>query len=98
MRFDGGGDDAPQAVSRNMSHSGMLMATARQLDEGSSVTLVFRLRLDDPEEHRIEGRIVRSQPNGDDPNGLWPYWVAVEFDQPATDLEPLIEEAYEKIR
>ena len=93
MRFEGGSDDAPQAVSRNISQTGILMATARKLDVGEAVRLVFRVTLDDETEHQLAGRIVRSESNSDDPNGLWPFWVAVEFDQPAPELEPLIQEA-----
>lgn len=96
MRFEGGPDDAPQAVSRNISQTGVLMATARKLEAGGTVRLVFRVSLDDPTEHELTGRIVRSEQNSDDPNGLWPYWVAVEFEEPAPELEPLIQEAAEK--
>ena len=96
MRFEGGPDDAPQAVSRNISQTGLLMATARKLDLGASVKLVFRVSLDDETEHELIGRIVRSEQNSDDPNGLWPYWVAVEFEEAAPELEPLIQEASER--
>jgi hypothetical protein len=92
MRFEGDGD-SPQAVSRNISTSGVLMATARELDVGHAVTLRFRVTLKDDEEHVIKGTIVRFEKNQEDPDSLWPFMVAVEFGQPTPVLEPLIEEA-----
>lgn len=97
MRFEGEDENGLHAVSRNMSQRGLLMATARELDVDGTITLVFRMSLDDPEEHRIQGRIVRSEPNAEDPAGLWPYWVAVEFDEDTPELESLIREASDRL-
>ena len=36
---------------------------------------------------RTQDRIVRVEPNTSDPNGLWPYRIAVEFTEPQPDLE-----------
>lgn len=70
------------AVSRNMSRTGLLMATATVLEVGAPVKIAYRETAEGKEERAIEGRIVRFEPNRDDPDGLWPYMVAVEFSDP----------------
>ncbi len=69
------------------------MATARELDVGSAITLRFKVTLKDEEEHVVEGTIVRFEKNVEDPDSLWPFMVAVEFGKQTPTLEPLIEEA-----
>jgi hypothetical protein len=76
-----GGDEL--AVSRNVSRTGLLMATATRLEVGAPVTVTYREEPEGEEERTIQGRIVRFESNQDDPEGLWPYMVAIEF------LEPL---------
>jgi len=78
------------AVSRNMSPSGLLMATASSLEPNAPVKLTFQLSLDDPTEHSLAGRVVRVEPNRDDPDGMWPHFVAVVFEQPVPELEPVL--------
>ncbi|MBI4702438.1 MAG: PilZ domain-containing protein [Deltaproteobacteria bacterium] len=80
------------AVSQNISKSGLLMATAAKLEVGATVTVTFQLTRRDPVQRRIEGRIVRIQANAEDPEGLWPSFVAVAFDEAAPEIEPLLEE------
>ena len=36
------------------------------------------------------GRVVRVEDNPEDPHGLWPHRLAVEFDQPEPELEWVI--------
>lgn len=93
MRFEDGSGTGTQAISRNVSKRGMLMATAQELEIGTEVTLVFRTSLADPTEHKVAGKIVRAMANDDDPEGLWPHWVAIDFALPADELEHLIEDA-----
>lgn len=78
------------AVSRNISRTGLLMATAARLELGAPVTLRFRLEPHGPREHSVEGRIVRFAPNDEDPDGLWPFMVAVEFAEPSALLEAVL--------
>jgi hypothetical protein len=89
-----GGPEGPEsvAVSRNVSTKGLLMAAASQLEAGKSITVTFRLAGHDGSERTVQGKIIRTEPNSDDPDGLWPYRVAVQFEEPQEELEPLLEE------
>jgi hypothetical protein len=87
--------EAPQgmpgfAVSRNLSTGGTLMATASELNVGAPVVLFFRIGADS-EERRAEGSIVRVGKNEEDPYGMWPYLVGVQFRAEMPDLDPLLE-------
>lgn len=93
--------DAPQladavAVSRNVSERGVLFVTPSKLEVGAEVTVTFRLKRDDPDRH-VQARIVRLEPNPE-PEGriLYPYRIAVEFDTPVPEIEPLLREAEER--
>lgn len=66
------------AVSRNISASGSLIATASELKVGAPVTLRLQFHREDPERW-VEGTIVRVTPNAEDPYGMWPYLVGVHF-------------------
>lgn len=77
------------AISRNVSDTGMLVATAARLEEGDPVTVTFRTRPGQPEQ-LAEGVIVRREDNVEDPDGLWPHRVAVEFKEPHAELEPML--------
>lgn len=78
------------AVSRNISSVGLLMATATKLELGAPVTLRFRMAPAGPPEHVVPGTIVRFLSNEEDPDGLWPHKVAVEFDEPDPKLESIL--------
>lgn len=77
------------AVTHDASEKGLLMVTASRLDPGSAVTVVLKAP-DGTETHHLSGRVVRVEANTDDPLGLWPHRMAVEFDQPEPKLEWLI--------
>jgi len=80
------------AVSRNISKTGLLMATATKLEPGGVVTLTFKMEPVGPSEHTVKGSIVRFETNDQDPDGLWPYMVAVEFGKPDQMLEAILTE------
>lgn len=77
------------AVTHNASQGGMLMVTASKLDPGSEVHITLR-KPDSQEVHELAGRVVRVEENSDDPHGLWPHRMAVEFDKPVPELEWLL--------
>jgi len=77
------------AVSRNLSTTGSLIATASELAVGAPITLRLQLRREDAERW-VQGTIVRLVPNADDPHGIWPYLVAVRYAAELPDLEPLL--------
>ncbi len=79
------------AVSRNISASGSLIATASELKEGAPVTLRLQFHRDD-KERWVEGTIVRVLPNADDPYGMWPYLVGIHFATELPEIEPLLKQ------
>lgn len=95
MRFEAGELGAKLAVSHNVSRSGMLVATAQALEHGAPVKARFQVPPDDTE-HELTGRVVRWEDNARDPDGLWPYRVAVAFEQVHPELEPLLEKSLER--
>ena len=74
------------AVTHNASQGGMLMVTASKLDPGSEVHITLRTP-DSGQVHELTGRVVRVEENSDDPHGLWPHRMAVEFDTPVPELD-----------
>lgn len=91
MRIEGADEQPGLAVSRNISTGGLLMATATDLEPGGIVKIAFRVGEDDPREHHGEGHIVRVGSNEEDPQGLWPYMVAVQWEPPLDELIPVLE-------
>ncbi len=73
-----------------MSQTGSMLVTSSSLEEGERVRLFLRIPPDSEEEQEIAARVTRTEPNSADPEGLWPYRVAVEFDQPYPELEDLL--------
>ncbi len=80
------------AVSKDISSKGCLLSTQHHLMPGSRVGVTFRVP-GETTDRRVEGTIVRVEPNIDDPRGLWPLRVAVEFDQEVPDLEDALVQA-----
>ncbi|MFW6052158.1 MAG: PilZ domain-containing protein [Myxococcota bacterium] len=80
------------AMSQNISRTGLLMATAEDLEIGASVDVTLRLPTQDAQDHQVSGRVVRVERNDRDPEGLWPHLVAVEFRSEVPELEPLLQE------
>jgi hypothetical protein len=80
---------AKLAVCRNASKNGILMVSRSHLAPGTRVTL--RLELPTSGDKRtLHGHVTRAERNDDDPEGLWPHRIAVEFDAPEPDLELLL--------
>jgi hypothetical protein len=86
------------AISRDVSSRGMQLSAATDLEPGSRVTVSFRVMPDDSKVRSVEGKVVRVEDNTDDPDGLWPLRVAVEFDEPIPDLERQLADAADSKR
>jgi hypothetical protein len=93
VQFEAGTRRGRIAVSHDVSARGILLSAATDLEPGAEVSITFRVLPDDPEDRTVRGRVVRVEPNADDPDGLWPLRVAVEFDQPEPDLERQLADA-----
>jgi len=70
--------------------TGLGAAQAGALEIGAAVTLAFRVAPDDPTERKVEGCIVRIEPNHDDGGGTWPHRMAIEFLQPMPEIDSLL--------
>lgn len=77
------------AATHDASSRGVLMVTASTLEPGAHVEIAIKLP-EQAEFRKISGRVVRVEDNPEDPHGLWPHRLAVEFDQPEPELEWVI--------
>ena len=85
------------AVNHNIGAGGMLIAVSAELKVESRVKVTFRLPPDGREERSMNGQILRIEKNLEDPEGVWPYRIAVAFDEIDPTLEPLLENAVNRI-
>jgi hypothetical protein len=74
-------------VSRDVSTRGILLSSASELKPGAKVVVSFRVLPDEKNERRVEGTVVRVDQNQEDPDGLWPVRLAVEFAERVPELE-----------
>ena len=81
------------AINHNVGAGGMLLALSAELAEGKPVKVTFRLPPDGAQEQTIQGTILRLEKNPEDPDGVWPYRVAIGFDEISESLVPLLEKA-----
>lgn len=70
------------AVTKNVSERGTLLCSADRFAVGAPVTIELHLKAGKEPPRKIPGTIVRLMENEEDPGGLWPYKIAVEFDDP----------------
>jgi hypothetical protein len=89
VRVDAGGRSGT-ALAHNVSGGGILLAARKLIEVGSPVKLSLHVDPDRQRPREIEGRIVRMVRNSADPNGLWPYKLAVEFEDPDPELVSLV--------
>jgi hypothetical protein len=75
------------AISHDASDSGLLLVCNRELSVGVPVSMRFCIPPGGSLEISVSGKVVRVAPNDEDPEGIWPYKVAVQFDHPVTQLE-----------
>ncbi|MGZ3423207.1 MAG: PilZ domain-containing protein [Polyangiales bacterium] len=96
IRVSSEGLEGVIAVSHDASVGGLMMSTPalgigdETLEVGARVELMFALPPVDeapPLETKVAGSVVRIEPNADDPEGPWPFRVAVRFDAPLAELE-----------
>ncbi len=83
------------AVTHNVSETGALLVTAQVLEVGQLVTIKASLPASGDALERdiaLEARVVRFSANTEDPEGLWPYSVAVQFEKPHPELEAALRE------
>src|SRR5262245_57169385 len=75
------------AVSHDASDRGLLLVCKEQVPVGATLGITLRIPPGGPVEVPVRGTVVRSSTNDEDPEGLWPYKVAVAFEEPVPCLE-----------
>jgi hypothetical protein len=80
------------AVTHNASGGGVMLVTASELELGAPVTISLTVPGDGQREKTLHGRVVRVEPNREDPDGLWRHQLAVEFDERVPELETILAE------
>ncbi|HEX4352613.1 MAG TPA: PilZ domain-containing protein [Polyangiales bacterium] len=81
------------AMTHNIGAGGMLMALSRAIEVDELVVVTFRLPPPSGREYSLRGRVLRIESNSADPEGGWPYRIAVAFDEVAPELMPYLEDA-----
>ena len=80
------------AMNQNIGAGGMLIAMCADFKVGDLLSLTFRLPTGEGE-RSVKARVVRVEPNTDDPEGAWPYKVGLAFEEVAADLVPYLDDA-----
>jgi hypothetical protein len=93
VRLESG--EAGLAVTHNVSETGALLVTAQELTLGQQVRITVPVPAGSSaqagsRELELSARVVRVAENEEDPEGLWPYSVAVEFSEPSPALEAVL--------
>jgi hypothetical protein len=78
------------AVAKDVSKSGIGVSCPAGLEVGASVTLTFKVPPDTGEQRTITGTVARHERNPDDPHGLWPHRIGIEFSEPIPELEAVL--------
>lgn len=79
--------DAGVAVGHDASALGLSMVAASRLEVGSLVHLTFQLPPGSDNLQTVTGHVVRVEQNVEDPEGMWPHRIALQFDDPDPELE-----------
>ena len=74
-----------------------MLVTAEELQVGDEVRLTVRIPPDEGKQIELSARVLRCSPNEQDPQGLWPFQVALEFEKEVPQLEALIREHSEMV-
>jgi hypothetical protein len=97
VKVDMGDLKGAMAVNHNIGAGGMLIALSARFEVGQKVAVSFRVPLAGEQERQIEGHIIRVEKNVADPDGVWPFRIAVVFDDVAEELVPWLEQAAARI-
>ena len=73
-----------------MSQSGSMMVTSARLRVGENVEVHVRIPPDGEDEWSLKACVIRCEANEEDPEGLWPFRIAIEFTELSPELEALL--------
>jgi hypothetical protein len=80
------------AVCKDVSAGGILISGSEELEVGDVVTVSFRVA-PEGEERRLSGRIVRIDPQDENPRSVWMHRMAIEFIEPDSTLQSAFQRA-----
>lgn len=75
------------AMVRDLSVTGVLMLTVARVNIGDDIILHLYLTGDPNKPREVKGRVVRDERRSIDVSDMWPYAVAVQFDEPFPENE-----------
>ena len=79
VQLHGGELNGGMAINHNMGPGGMLIASSAELAAGTEVMCSFVVP-SSSKQQQIKGRVIRVEKNADDPDGMWPYRIALAFE------------------
>lgn len=91
-RIEGKGTTPHLAVGHDMSQGGSLLVTDTKLEVGTSIKVHVRIPPDAEDERILNAKVLRCTKNPADPDSLWPYQIAVAFEEVDPELEELLRE------
>ncbi|MDC3956562.1 PilZ domain-containing protein [Polyangium jinanense] len=94
--IDTGNGHKRTAVIRDLSVSGALVLTRARVKIGDEVTLSLYLTGDPNHSRDVKGRVVRDERRSVEVSDIWPYAVAIHFNEPFEDIEPDVKALAEK--
>jgi hypothetical protein len=86
IRVDGDDVGEGMAIAKNVSRGGLLLASPQKFVVGAPVKLALHLDPETGKAREVHGTIVRMEVNDEDPDGLFPHRMGVEFDDPDPEL------------
>ena len=74
------------AIAKDVSATGIGVASTFRFAVGAPVSLTLHLDPESGEAREVTGTIVRLMDNEEDPDGMWPFKMGIEFDDPDPEL------------
>jgi hypothetical protein len=75
------------AMIRDLSVTGVLMLTVARVNIGDDIILYLYLTGDLNKAREVKGRVVRDERRSVEMSDMWPYALAVQFDEPFPESE-----------
>jgi hypothetical protein len=75
------------SICRDVSETGMLVASRQPVPPGTPIVLRFKLGAADSDDQVVEAKVVRCERNEDDLGLAFPARLGIHFDRPIEALE-----------
>ena len=79
------------AICYDVSTTGLLIGSVIKLPVGEEVQVRFRVMPAHANPARVQACVTRVADNVFDRSGAWPYLIAMQFDDPFPEIEPLLQ-------